>query len=376
MTSKLLVVIVVVLVVLLVVLNLGFFGGSEKEVPDFFVGIGPAYADVDAIKISIDEASAYTNLFVIGSTGISDDREKLQEISQYLVDREMYFIVYYGGHDYNELELIDEIREKFSDYFLGIYFSDEQGGKQLDEFAYRWVDEADNISDAADQFVYHLHYYLHTREIEGEPVNFAPSDFTLFSADYALYWFDYLAGYDTIFAEFGWNYSRQINVALNRGAATILDRDWGIIMTWTFNGPPYIGSGIDLFNDLVYAYENGAKYIVIFDSNEEYTKSILKEEHYQALEQFWQYTKDNPISEDNGRVAFVLPKDFGYGFRGPDDKIWGLWEADETSLQISYHLGEFLQQYGTSLDVIYDDNLVADQTYIKYIFWNGTIIET
>ena len=74
------------------------------------------------------------------------------------------------------------------------------------------------------------------------------------------------------------------------------------------------------------------------------------------------------------RVAFVLPKDFGYGFRGPKDKIWGLWEADETSLQMSYHLGEFLKQYGTGLDIIYDDNLTVDQTYSKYIFWNGTII--
>ncbi len=74
------------------------------------------------------------------------------------------------------------------------------------------------------------------------------------------------------------------------------------------------------------------------------------------------------------RVAFVLPKDFGYGFREPNDKIWGLWEADATSLEMSYHLGEFLKQYGTRLDVIYDDDLTVDQTYSKYIFWNGTTI--
>ena len=373
MTGKLLGFIVVILVVSLIVLNLGFFGGFRKETPDFFVGISAAYADVDAIKASIDKASSYTNVFVIGSTGISDDREKLFDVCQYLVDKSMFFIIYSNIH--YDLNIMGDVTKKFGDYFLGLYFGDEAGGKTLDKFELRWVNDADNISDAADQFVYHLHYFLNTNEVNGEPIGFAPSDFPLFSADYALYWFDYLAGYDTIFAEFGWNYSRQLNVALDRGAATMLARDWGVIIAWTFNGPPYIESGPDLFNDLVYAYDNGAKYVVIFDSDENYTSSILKEEHYQALEQFWDYIQENPQNKDVSRVAFVLPKDFGYGFRGPDDKIWGLWEADATSLQISYHLGEFLRQYGTELDVIYDDNLVVDQTYRKYIFWNGTIIE-
>ena len=373
MNNRLLVFIVVILAVSLVFLNFGFFGGLKKEIPDFFVGLSPAHADVELIKAQIDEVSNYTNVFVIGSTGISDDRDKLFDVCQYLVDKGMYFIIYSNIH--YDLTIIGDVAKEFSDYFLGLYFGDEPGGKQLDKFEHRWVTEANNISDAADQFVYHLHYYLNIDEINGEPIGYAPSDFILFSADYALYWFDYLAGYDTIFAEFGWNYSRQLNVALNRGAATMQNKDWGIIITWTFNHPPYIGSGAELFNDLVYAYDNGANYVVIFDSDENYTSSILKEEHYGALEDFWEYIKKNPQNNNVSRVAYVLPKDFGYGFRGIDDKIWGLWEADETSLEISYHLGEFLRQYGTALDIIYDDNLVVDQTYSKYFFWNGTIIE-
>ena len=114
---------------------------------------------------------------------------------------------------------------------------------------YRWVtDAANNITDAADQFVYHLHWWLHVKEFRGVVFPYAPSDFQLFTADYALYWFDYLAGYDVVLAEFGWNYSRQINVALNRGAATIQNKDWGVIVTWTYNNPPYIGSGEELYD--------------------------------------------------------------------------------------------------------------------------------
>ena len=372
MTSKLLAIVVFVLVVSLVVLNVGFFFGSRTVVPGFFVGVSVAYADVDAIKALIDEVSSYTNVFVIGSSGISVFEDKLNEVCQYLVDKGMFFVVFAEIHF--QLDLIAEIQKRFSHNFLGVYFSDEQGGRQLDGFKYRWVESADNVSDASDQFVYHLHYYLNVKEIEGIKTTYAPSDFRLFSSDYGLYWFDYLAGYDTVFAEFGWNRSRQLNVAFNRGAATVQNKDWGAIITWTFNGPPYIGSGQELYNDLVYAYDNGAKYVVVFDSNENYTQSILREEHFEALERFWQYTLDNPRSEVVDRVAFVLPKDFGYGFRGPNDKIWGLWEADATSLEMSYHLGEFLKQYGQRLDVIYDDDLSVDQTYSKYIFWNGTII--
>jgi hypothetical protein len=127
---------------------------------------------------------------------------------------------------------------------------------------------------------------------------------------------------------------------------------------------------------LVLAYENGAKYILVFDSNDGWTEGILEEEHFEALEKFWEYASDNPRSNQvEKRVAFVLPKGFGYGFRGPEDKIWGLWEADALSLEISYHLGTLLKEHGTNLDIIFDDDITYRENYNEYIFWNGTIIE-
>ena len=203
------------------------------------------------------------------------------------------------------------------------------------------------------------------------------TSFPLFTSDYALYWFDYKAGYDVVFAEFGWNYSRQLNIALDRGAATIQNKDWGVMITWTYNNPPYIESGAELYKDMILAYNNGAKYILVFDTNKNYTQGILKDEHLEALRQFWNYTKKNPRTTQalSERIAFVLPKYYGYGFRGPNDKIWGFWEADALSLEISHHLGSFLEEYGTNLDIIYDDDIKYSELYSKYIFWNGTIIE-
>jgi hypothetical protein len=180
-----------------------------------------------------------------------------------------------------------------------------------------------------------------------------------------------------ILAQFGWNYSRQLNVALCRGAARVQNKEWGVMITWTYNNPPYIESGTELYNDLVIAYENGAKYILVFDSNKEYTQGILQKEHLEALKQFWNYTNNNPRTSEalSERVAYVLPKDYGYGFRGPDDKIWGLWEADAFSYELCVNLDSLMEQYGTKLDIIYDDGLELGNAYgyNKLIFWNGTV---
>jgi hypothetical protein len=154
------------------------------------------------------------------------------------------------------------------------------------------------------------------------------------------------------------------------------EKEWGVIVTWTYTEPPYLESGEELYDDLVLAYENGAKYITIFDSNENYTQGTLNEEHLAALKQFWQYMQDNPreTSSISDRVAYVLPNHYGYGFRGPNDKIWGLWGADNITDQICNAVGNLLEEYGSKLDIIYDEDLEPDNTYgySKLIFWNSS----
>jgi hypothetical protein len=170
-----------------------------------------------------------------------------------------------------------------------------------------------------------------------------------------------------------------LNVALCRGAATVQNKNWGVIITWTYNNPPYIESGDELYSDMILAYNNGAKYILVFNypnvANSTY--GILKEEHLEALKKFWNYASHNPPTSDalSDRVAYVLPKDYAYGFRGPNDKIWGIWQADTLTNTICTNLGNLLIQYGTRLDIIYDDKTEPNNTsvYNKFIFWNGTV---
>jgi hypothetical protein len=352
---------------------------KAENTPDVFVGIDLAYGDVDEVKNWVDEVGTYTNLFVLGCTGVTQDRLELEEACQYLFDKGMFFIVY---HDYpldfswfsnNKSSWLVDAKARWGKYFMGFYYADEVGGRQLD-LAPHWttVKKADNYTDASSQF------NMRTSESVDWFRNsyFGGQNVTLFTSDYAFYQFDYKAGYDVLLAQFGWNYSRQLNAALCRGAATAQDKQWGVMITWTYRQPPFIESGEELYKDLLVAYDSGAEYILVFNTNKEYTDNILMQEHLDALKQFWQYSQQNPRKANPvyDRTAYILPKDYAYGFRGPDDKIWGLWQTDSLSAPISIELGSLLQQYDSKLDIIYEDALGfgSTQEYKTIIYWNSS----
>jgi hypothetical protein len=360
-------------------------GVFNKPPPGVFVGIDVAYDNVAEIKLLVDEIRPYTNTIAIGSTGITFDVAKLDDVCQYVYDRGFYFMIYaHPLNDPNKLAIqcqwVLDAKPRWGERFLGLYAFDEPGGRQLDNATLKVVKDedwfADNCTDAADKYVNTLFIYLH-HMIEDQMCGL---QLPLFTSDYALYWFDYKTEYDVVFAEFVWDYSRTINVALDRGAANVQNRDWGVMITWKYREPPYLESEDELYNDLVYAYEGRAKYILIFDANENYTHStLIGNERLNALKRFWQYATDNPrpSAPPSDRVAYVLPKDYGYGFRGPNDTIWGLWGATDYafSLKISTEVGGLLDRYQNRLDIIYDDGLKTNSSYGygELIFWNGTI---
>ena len=359
------------LLVLQVFLSHGLsFSAQAAGAPDVFVGVDMAYGDsVAEAKRLIDEVGPYTNLFILGCKGITYNATRLNETCQYIVDRGLDFIVYRDTMLRNAA-WAEMAKQTWGDRFLGYYAYDEIGGWQIDMHEWRMVvDLPANYSDAANSFVRMAKWYLDSYARFRNT-----TQFNLYTSDYALYYFDYEAGYDTVFAEFGWNYSRQLNVALCRGAANMRGRDWGAIVTWTYTQPPYLESGAELYADLVLAYQNGAKYILLFDANEGWTQSVLKQEHLDALKRFWGYVRENPRqnAQVKDRVAYVLPKDYGYGFRGPDDKIWGFWEADSIASKVCGDLSSLFAQYGERLDIIYDVGLLPGNTYgySKLIYWN------
>ncbi|HDQ05913.1 MAG TPA: hypothetical protein ENN36_04210 [Candidatus Bathyarchaeota archaeon] len=381
---------IIVLPLFLVALNVGF--DEQQSGPEFFVGVEYAIDNhsVEGCKQLVDRVKNFTNLFVVDSVGITFDKNNLNEVCDYVYDSGLYFMVFFISLHYQQEDgdlvfrynyyphmWIAEAKEKYGDKFLGAYAMDEPGGNQLDAGSFQLVKEAENQTEAATTYLewlyIHINYYLYAKECEG---------ITVLTSDYGLYWFDYKSGYDAVLAEFAWNHSRPLHVALCRGAATVQNKEWGAMVTWTYNDEPYIVSGDELYDDLITAYHNGAKYVVIFNHPDtDYSEyGILMKEHFDALETFWNYVNSNPDKHGTvkAEAAYVLPENFGFGFRNPNDNIWGLWSADtdERTEKIWGDVNQLLDEYGFSLDIVYSDPAFNDDLqrhYDKVFFWNETI---
>ena len=354
---------------------------SETE-DTFFFGVSFGGNATSQAKLLIDKVKGYTNFFIINSWDVVTDETVLNEISQYAVDSGMYFMVFFDfiskyWYSWHQTWL-DTAEERFGDKFLGVYLHDEPGGKQIDEGYWKGGNVTsqffENVSDyheTAEAFVADISSFNSTMDVKRRNMQ-------MFTSDYALYWFDYLAGYDTVFVELGWNNSRTQNIALCRGAANVQDKAWGAILTWTYNESPYLENGAELLQDMITAYCAGAKYVIVFDYPYDQAFGILENEHFVAMETFWNMTRspqNKSLESVAAKVSFVLPKDYGWGMRRPDDKIWfPEWGPDERSPLIWSNMNKLIDKYGLQLDIIYDDARFGfEKKYSEIYYWDSQI---
>jgi hypothetical protein len=351
----------------------------------FYVGVEYAYGEnqttqmqVAQIHSLVDKVKGYTNLFVMGSLGLTFNQTALTEACDYVFHAKLNFIVLFTGlnkYNYSITEWMTNARSRYGEQFLGIDRYDEPGGNQLDTGAFQLIDRTilgnnATYGDAAKAYVANLtvfpNYYL----------NFSHKVFT---ADYALEWFDYKANYSCIFAEFVGNESRQRIVALDRGAAEVFGRDWGVIVTWKYSQAPYLESGSELYSDLSLAYSAGAKYGIVFSYPNITNYGTLADEHFEVLQKFWNTLHSDPGSfgSNTPEVAYVVPVDYGFGFRNTNDSIWGLFPSDALSQKIFEDTNTTLPtKYGSRFDVLYDEPQVISSlpnNYSQVFYWNQTI---
>ena len=77
-----------------------YFGNPVKEdYADVFVGVDAAYDAPEEVKMRVDAMAPFTNVFVIGSTGITFNETKLTNLCQYIYDKGLKFIVYTDDHE-------------------------------------------------------------------------------------------------------------------------------------------------------------------------------------------------------------------------------------------------------------------------------------
>jgi hypothetical protein len=199
---------------------------------------------------------------------------------------------------------------------------------------------------------------------------------TVFTSDYALYWFDYLAGYDVVLTQMGWNHTVNQQIALSRGAANRQNKDWGIITTWKYQQPPYLDNKTQILTQMQTAYECGAKYFVLFNyyCADSGPYGTMENEHFEAVELFWNNVVKNPdVVHDSIKTdsVLVLPPNYGWGTRRPQDRIWGIFEPDEKTQQIWDKMQTVLQEHDLKIDIVYNDpKFSLAEHYQNIYYWN------
>ncbi len=402
-------------------------GNQPKLNPNVYVGIAFGGNTTQEAKVLIDRVKGYTNLFILdaGRNSLTENETAVEEICNYAVANGLSVIVNVGVRDHldasrfwfwqHSLNVTEQWKTMWGDKFLGMYYNDEPGGIQLDgnwttlfkmwsqnptTSNYSLAGNSTQYFETATDLIqiynkmlgfmgnqtsppnYDLEANFFVNDIIKDDPGFSmlkTANVTTFTSDYCLYWFDYLGGYNVLFTELGWNCSVAEQIALVKGAARLQDKEWGAMITWKYYEAPYLDSGTQIYSQMLTSYEAGAKYIAVFDYPYNGTNpyGALTSTQFAAIQNFWNdiHQKQFPNLSGKGAVL-VLPQNYGWGMRNPNDTIWGFWPPDGKTVQVATAMSILLSRYGVSLDIVYYDPQfpVANMGYQRVYYWNQTDI--
>lgn len=371
---------------------------NQNQPDDFFFGVSFCGNTTAQAKLLVDRVKNYTNLFVVQSGPVSTNETSLNEIVDYAVASGLDVIAYFGYFRENEtwqVPWLDYAKQTWGDRFLGVYMHDEPGGVTVDA---NWTGYFQQLSIRNSSYYYEhqpaidiaindtlplnsyqldqtAYHFIETLRNDPDLAELKKRQIHAYTSDYALYWFDYQGGYDTVFAELGSNESTIQTIAQARGAANVQNKNWGTIITWTYDEPPYLVNATDMYSELLISYMAGAKYAVIFNYPQigDNPYGVLTDAHFLAMERFWSDIQTLRFS-GGAEAAFVLPPNYGWAMRSENDSVWGLWPSGNSSVQIWSNLQVLLSRYSLNLDIIYDDpKYPLDDKYPVVYWWNQTL---
>ena len=212
--------------------------GNLAKDEQCYVGVAFCGNTTAEAKNLIDRVKGYTNLFVLQSGPVSETEVLTTEICDYAANAGLDIIVYFGDLSQRILEeknmlwrisWVKNAKDRYAEKFLGIYMYDEPGGISLD---YNWTEEDifprnATLADLTYDSIANRYIYGFQVSDQGFRTAKTYSD-NVFVSDYGLYWFDYKAGYDVVWAQVGWNHTLEQDIALARGAAKMQDKSWDL----------------------------------------------------------------------------------------------------------------------------------------------------
>ncbi len=134
----------IAVIIIVIVLAAGFMATQiyPSKTADAYVGVTYCGNSVADAKLLIDKVKGYTNLFVLQSGLLQRDFASVDEIGDYTVDAGMYFLPYFGAYIQASFSpWLESAKQKWGDHFLGVYYTDEMGGKMLDDYV-QYSDQA------------------------------------------------------------------------------------------------------------------------------------------------------------------------------------------------------------------------------------------
>jgi hypothetical protein len=386
----------VVLTVLLLTSIIIIYGIEQKPKTDggpaspFYVGVMYCGDTTEGAKLMIDKVKSYSNLFVQSNSQVAFNESNLNQVCQYATEAGMSFIVNLGTATYYDFagqhiqwtwqyQWLDAAKERWGSKFLGVYYYDEPGGIHADA---NWENITGNpklnTNQTYDTTAWVYHYFIGGDQGLQTLIS---KNITVFTSEYALYWFDYEAGYDVILGEIISGSNNVQTTSMVRGAANMQNKDWGITITWSesSNPPPYLGSPDEIYSQMLTAYQCGAKYVMFFDYPtypEGNPYGILNQTYFNVFQKFWNDIHAMPpetYGVTKADTALVLPRNYGWGMRSETDKIWGAWGPDEKSPVIWNISRVLLSKFGYGLDIIYEDSFYPiGGRYQHVYYWNST----
>jgi len=287
---------------------------QPKPNPNVYVGVAFGGNTTEEAKALIDEVKGYTNLFILdsGRNAITQNETAVNEICSYAVSNGLSVIVNVGVEAEGDnsrswfwdqpLTVSEQWKAMWGSKFLGMYYNDEPGGIQLDgNWSYwfthynpqivklldsnntvgnytnsvafqRYAKTIEDLNQIYNKMIGYMNNGTSPPNYDLE-ANFFVNDIikgdtgfstlktdgvTTFTSDYGLYWWDYLGGYNVMFAELGWNCSVAEQIDLVKGAARLQGDAWGAMITWTYDQWPYLDSYDAIYNQMLTSYEAGA----------------------------------------------------------------------------------------------------------------------
>ncbi len=248
-------ILVLILFISTVSLLVSYTQSSTLKNDPVYVGVAYGGNTTIGAKTLIDRTKGYTNLFVLnaGINKISTNESAVKEICDYATNSGLNIIVNLGTFTREnwpwQLQFFNSSKEKYGNKFLGAYYDDEVGGIPFDWDWPKFFTMNSSLFYGQSRLpLRDIHYKLETANITGtQPDNYTAEAYlfnqllvgnrghndlkqyniTTFTSDYVLYWYDYLGGYDTIFAQLGWNQSVNKQISFIRGAATMQNKELG-----------------------------------------------------------------------------------------------------------------------------------------------------